>query len=180
MGQIIPRSMLLPQTVTAKLKTLGDDLKALAAKETNTSPAEWYVRDALPKTDFEFNTEKWLNQTLMVIDTFTKDWSIQLPDNKYVVFYGVILHELNPTIYGVQFKQGKTGATAIDAIQFQKLKEEDNLIGFFDKITYRKKKWVYVEYIADAATAQYAEEVELLCLVAEMYGELVSSPDRMA
>ncbi len=180
MGQTIPRSLLTQTQITAKLKSMEDELKNLAARETNTSPSDWVVRDALPKTDFSFNTEKWLNQTaIAVADTFQKDWSKELPDNKYVAFYGVVLHADNPTIYGAKFKVGSTGATTLDVIQFQKLKEEDNLIGYFDRVLYKKKATVYVELIADALTAQYGEEIELLCMVCEKFGEVVSTPERL-
>jgi len=180
-GQIIPRSMLLPQEVTAKIRALGNELKALAAKETNTSVNEWVVRDILPKTDLGFNTEKWLNQTAFATaDTWQKDWDKELDSNTYVVFYGVELHALNPTIYGIKFKVGSTGATTIDTIQFQKLKLEEVPIGYFDRIIYRKKKHIYVELIADDTTAQYGEEFEILGMLCEPYGEVVSGPDRVA
>ena len=171
--------MLAPTEVTAKLRSLKDELVAMAADETKSNPAEWIVRDALPKTDFGFNTEKWLNQTAFAAaDTWQKDWSKELDDEVYACFYGVVLHALNPTIYGVRFRLGADGVTTIDTIQFQKLKEEDNIIGMFDRIIYKKQKHIYIDLIADATTAQYGEEFEILCLIAEKYGEIVSGPKR--
>jgi hypothetical protein len=180
MGSIIPRSLLTQAQITTKLKAMADELIELAARETNTDPSNWIVRDALPKTDFDHNKEKWENQTVFAaINTFQKDWAKELPDNKYVAFYGVVLHADNPTIYGAKFKVGLTGATTIDVIQFQKVKEEENLIGYFDRILYKKKATIYIELIADALTAAYGEEFELLCMVCEKYGEVVSTPERM-
>jgi len=179
-GQIIPRSMLSPTEVTAKIRALANELKTLAAKETNTSVDEWLVRDILPKTDLGFNTEKWLNQhAFSAADTWEKDWDRELDDNTYVCFYGVALHALNPTIYGIKFKAGSNGATTIDTIQFQKLKMEEVPIGLFDRIIYRKEKHIYVELIADTTTPQYAEEFEILGMLAEPYGEIVSGPTRV-
>lgn len=180
MGSIVPRTILEKTQITAKLKAIAGELIALAAKETNTDPSNWVVRDALPATDFGHNKEFWQNQTaIAAVNAWQKDWSQQLPDNKYVAFYGVILHADSPTIYGVKFKVGATGATAIDVIQFEKLTEEDNYIGYFDRILYKKRATIYIELIANALTAQYGEEFELLCLVCEKYGEVVSTAERM-
>ena len=177
MGQIIPRSMLLPQAVTAKLSSLKAELIALAAKETNTSPASWVVRDTLPATDLQYNSERWVNQHLFTAtDTFELDKASLIPVDKYWMAYGVINHTLNPTIYGIKFKQGALGATTIDTIHFRKLVEEDNVIGFFDRIIFRPQKRPYIELIADALTAQYAEEFEILSMTCEQYGDVISGP----
>jgi len=179
-GNIIPRSLLTSVQITSKVKALKDEIIALAAKETNTDPSEWVVRDALPATDFGFNSERWVNQTVFAaINTWQKDWDQEVDDDTYVVFYGVVLHAINPTIYGVRFKVGSAGGTTIDTIHMQKLKAEENVIGLFDRIIYRKEKHIYIELIADALTAQYGEEFELLCLVCEKYGEIVSTPKRV-
>jgi len=176
MGQIIPRSMLLPQAVTTKLTSLKNELITLAAKETSTSPSEWVVRDTLPETDLGFDSEQWLNQTLMVPDAWTMDWNHQLPVNKFWMAYGIINHAMAPTIYGMKFKQGALGATTIDTIQFRKILEEDNVIGFFDRIIYRPQSTPYIELIANAATAALGEEFEILSMVCEKYGDIISGP----
>lgn len=178
MGHIIPRSLLTQVQMTSKLKTLADDLKKMAADETNSDEVDWVVRDALPLTDFGFNTQKWLNQTVQVANTWVNDWSQELEDDKYVAFYGIALHALNPTIYGTRFKLGAGGVTTIDTLHFQKLKLEEIPVGFFEKIIYTKEKTIYIDLIADAATAQYGEEFELLCLVCEKFGEVVSGAKR--
>ena len=180
MGNITPRSIVTDNQMLATIKSLKSEIIAMAAKETNSQPGDWVVRDALPLTDFGFNKEKWENQTVFAaINTWQRDWDHELDDDTYVVFYGVILHDLNPTVYGVRFKVGSGGSTTIDTMHFQKLKEEDNVIGLFDKIIYKKEKHIYIELIADALTAQYGEEIELLCLVCEKYGEIVSGAQRV-
>lgn len=178
MGQIIPRSMLVPKEVTAKLVSLKNELIALAASETKTDQSEWVTRDILPLTDLTFATEQWVNQHLFIAaNAFERDWPLfTLPVNKYLMLYGVICHAGNPTIYGIKFKQGATGATTIDTIHFRKILEEDNVIGFFDRIIYRAQTRPFVEYIADAITAQFAEEFEVLGMVCEKYGDVVSGP----
>jgi len=169
--------MLLPQAVTAKLTALKNELIALAAKETKTNLSEWVVRDTLPLTDLQYNSERWVNQhAFAIINTFELDKASLIPVDKFVMYYGLINHALNPTIYGLKFKQGATGATTIDTIHFRKLLEEDNVIGFFDRIIYRSQTRPYVELIADALTAQYAEEFELLAMTCEKYGDVVSGP----
>lgn len=169
--------MLLPKDVTMKLTSLKNELIQLAAKETKTNPSEWVVRDTLPATDLQYNSERWVNQhAFAVINTWELDKASLIPVDKYVMFYGVVCHALAPTIYGIKFKQGATGATTIDTIQFRKLLEEDNVIGYFDRIIYRSQSRPYIELIADALTAQYGEEFEILSMTCEKYGDVVSGP----
>ena len=180
MGHIIPRALFTGAQITSKIKGIAQELKILAAKQTSSRAEEWVVRDALPATDFGFNKEKWENQTAFaVINTWQVDWNQELDDDTYAAFYGIELHALNPTIYGARFKLGSSGTTTIDVLQFQKLKLEEIPIGFFDRILYTKQKHIYVELIADALTAQYGEEFELLCLICEKYGEIVSGPKKV-
>lgn len=180
MGQIVPRSLLEKMQVTTKLKTLEEEIIALAARETNTRPDEWVVRDALPATDFGFADERWVNQRATLLNAWQSDWvlpnynGVQLPVNKYAVFYGINQNPLNPTIYGIRFRQGRTGATTIDTIQFRKVLEEDNVIGFFDRIIYRPQSVIWIDLIANAVTAINTEEFEILTLICEKYGDVVS------
>lgn len=183
MGQIVPRSLLTQMQITTKLKSLEEEIIALAARETNTRPDEWVVRDALPLTDFGFVSEAWVNQRATLLNTFQADWvlaggytGVQLPVNKYAVFYGVNQNPANPTIYGIRFRQGRTGATTIDTIHFRKLLEEDNTIGFFDRIIYRPQSVIWIDLIANAVTAINTEEFEILTLICEKYGDVVSGP----
>jgi len=172
--------MLTQVQMTSKIKTLGDNLRAMAAKATNSEEAEWVVRDALPNMDFGFTDNRWVNQTAFAAaNTWQNDWSNELEDDKYVSFYGVILHALNPSIYGARFKLGAGGVTTIDTLHFQKLKLEEVPIGFFEEIIYTKEKTIYIDLIADDTTAIRAEEFELLCLVCEKYGEVVSGAKRV-
>lgn len=166
--------------VTSKLKSLQDELKNLAAKQTKSDPADWVVRDALPNTDFGFTDDRWVNQTAFAAtNTWQVDWTQELDDETYACFYGVELHALNPTIYGARFRLGAGGVTTIDTIHFQKLKLEEVPIGLFDRIIYTKQKHIYIDLIADALTAIRSEEFELLCMIAEKYGEIVSGPTRV-
>ncbi len=177
MGQIVPRSLLTQVQITTKLKSLEEEIIAMAARETNTRQDEWVVRDALPQTDFGFTDERWVNQTLFAAqNTFQRDWFAALPVNKYAVFYGINQNPLNPTIYGMRFRQGATGATTLDTIHFRKVLEEDNVIGFFDRIIYRPQSVIWIDLIANALTAARAEEFEILTLICEKYGDVVSGP----
>jgi len=176
---MIPRSQLVSGVFKAKFDELAAEVKALAARETNTSPDDWVVRPALPSVDFDHNKDKWENQTAFgSANAFQKDWKKELPQNKYVVFYGVVLHADSPTIYAAKFKLGTNGATTLAVEHFEALKEEDNRIAVFDRVLYKQKSYIYIELEADATTAQYGEEFELLCLVCEKVGETVSVLDR--
>jgi len=167
--------MLTQSQITSKLMSMQNELIAMAAKATNTSPSEWVCRDALPLTDFNFNSERWVNQTLFAaLNTFQRDWLFQLPIDKYVAFYGVVQNPVNPTIYGIRFRQGNAGATTIDTIHFRKILEEDNVIGYFDRIIYRAQSTIWIDLIADALTPAFSEEFEILAIVCEKYGNVVS------
>jgi len=177
MGHIVPRALLTQTQVTTKLKSLEEEVIALAARETNTKAEEWVVRDALPLTDFGFADERWVNQTLFAaVNTFQRDWFAALPVNKYAVFYGINQNPVNPSIYGMRFRQGATGATTLDTIHFRKILEEDNVIGFFDRIIFRPQSTIWIDLIANALTAALAEEFEILALICEKYGDVVSGP----
>jgi len=182
-GQIIARSLLTQMQITTKLKSLEEEIIALAARETNTRQDEWVVRDALPNTDFGFVDERWVNQRATLANAFQSDWvlalgytGVLLPVNKYAVFYGVVQQAINPTIYGMRFRQGRTGATTLDTIHFRKILEEDNTIGFFDRIIYRPQSVIFIDLIANAVTAINTEEFEILTLICEKYGDVVSGP----
>lgn len=184
MGQIIARSLLTQMQITTKLKSLDEEIIALAARETNTRPDEWVVRDALPLTDFGFVDERWVNQrAFAAANAWQSDWvaapapawtGFQLPVNKYAVFYGILQQPVNPSIYGIRFRQGRTGATTIDTIHFRKIVEEDQNIGFFDRIIYRPQSVIWIDLIANFATAINAEEFEILTKICEKYGDVVS------
>ncbi len=177
MGQITPRSLLEKTQITQRLSTLSAELKTIASNETKTDQSEWVVRDILPSTDLGFNTDRWVNQHVFIApNTFEQDWTRQLPVDKYVSFYGVINHTVTPTIYGIKFRQGLQGSTTIDTIQFRKLLVEDNVIGYFDRIIYRAQSVINVMLEADAATAQYGEEFEILGMWCEKYGDVISGP----
>jgi hypothetical protein len=177
MGQIIPRYLLEKTAVTARLNKLEDELRTLAAHETNTSPEEWVVRDALPATDFGHTDERWVNQhAFAVANAWEMDWRAQLAVNRYAMFYGINQNVVNPSIYGIRFRQGFNGATTLDSIHFRKLLEEDNVIGYFDRLIYRPQAWIFVDLIANALTAIRAEEFEILTMICEKYGDIVSGP----
>jgi hypothetical protein len=179
MGQIVPRSILTQAQITTKLTSLADEVLALAAYETNTKKEEWVVRDILPLEDLSYFDERWVNQHLFtVVNVFEQDLvpAVALPVDKYLVFYGVVQNPVNPTIYGICFRQGIPGRTTIDTIQFRKLLEEQVVVGYFDRIIYRPQSVPNIQLIANALTAQYAEEFEILGMCCEKYGNIVSGP----
>lgn len=179
MGQIIPRSILTQTQITSKLNALSEEIVTMASKETCTSKDEWVTRDILPLEDMGYLDERWVNQHLFVAaNAFEQDLvpAVALPVDKYLVFYGIMQNPLNPTIYGIAFRQGLPGRTTIDTIHFRKLVEEEVVVGYFDRIVYRPQTIPNIQLIATALTAQYAEEFEILGLCCEKYGNIVSGP----
>lgn len=149
---------------------------AFATKETGKAASEFVIRDGMALQDFSFASEKWCNQTAQVAVTWTKDWSKELPKTKFVAFYGIGNNDDDPTIIGTKFKVGTNGQTTRDVVMHGKMMLEEVLKAYFEPILYKGTETIYVEHYTKSAStiAQYAEEIELFCLVAEPYGEVIS------
>ncbi|MEM2849058.1 MAG: hypothetical protein QXI36_02140, partial [Candidatus Bathyarchaeia archaeon] len=128
-----------------------------------------------PKDDFDFNGVEWQNQTAIAnADTWTKDWSKELPKTKFVAFYGFVNHSDNPKIIGTKFKEGSTGQTTRDVVMHGRMRVEDVPKCFFEPVIYKGGETVYVEHYAISSLAGGDEELEFLALVCEPYGAVIS------
>lgn len=147
-----------------------------ATKETGKAASEFVVRDAMAYQDFSFTTEKWDNQTALTTVAWTKDWSKELPKTKFVAFYGVGNHNDSPTIIGTKFKVGTNGQTTRDVVMHGKMLLEEVVKAYFAPILYKGTETIYVEHYTKSASnvTIHTEEIELFCLVAEPYGEVIS------
>ena len=175
--------MTLPEVLRLKSK-LATELKNELAKELKRSPNEIVVRDVMAEQDLGLDSEKWDNELAggLPATAWTKDWSKGLPKTKKIGFYGIVNHTDDPHVIGAQFCVGAAGGTIRDTVMFGRAKMEDVVKCFFDPIKYKPGETIYMKLYNESAStiAEGAELLEFLALVAEPYGEVVSTalPDK--
>ena len=132
MGFLIPDNEISKVDLKALRAEIVEKLLDMAVKETGRARSEFVVRDAFPKDDFGFSGCEWENQAdIDAADTWESDWTKELPDNKFVCFYGIVYHMLDtlpgaadiegPVIKGVSYRVGATGGTVREQIHLQQL-----------------------------------------------------------
>lgn len=167
---------------TTQIIAIKDEVKRklidFATKETGKSASEFCVRDGMAHQDFGLGTEKWDNESTLTHGAWTKDWSKELPKTKFVAFYGVVNHSDNPQVIGTKFKVGSNGQTTRDVVMYGRMYVEDVPKCFFAPIIYKGGETIYVEHYNQSGSDLSAgdELLELLVLVAEPYGEVISEP----
>lgn len=175
--------MSLAEVMSLKSR-LAVELKNELAKELKRSPDEIVVRDVMAKQDLGLDSEKWDNElsTGLGATAWTKDWSKELPKTKKIGFYGIVNHTDDPQVIGARFKVGAAGGTIRDTVMFGRTKMEEVVKCFFDPIKYKPGETIYMElYNSSGSTIAEGDElIEFLALVAEPYGEVVSTalPDK--
>lgn len=165
---------------TTQIISLRDDVKRklidFAVKETGKKIEDFVVRDIMAKQDLGFANEKWCNQTALVTVDWTKDFSKELPKTKFASFYGLVSHADSPYIIGTKYKVGLNGQTTRDVIMHGRMRAEDVVKCYHDAVLYKGTETIFVEHYNENSSniAQYGEALELLGLVAEPYGEVIS------
>lgn len=174
------RVMVARELSTSQLISMRDDVKAkllaFAVKETGKNASEFVIRDVLPSTDLGFNSEKWCNQAAHTLSTWAVDFYKELPKTKFVAFYGAVNLSDTPYIILVKFQIGANGQTVKDIISLSRMRAEEAVKCYFEPILYKGAETIYVSMYTDTTIAQYGEALELLALVAEPYGEVISAP----
>ena len=194
-GFLIPDNEMSKADLKALREEIANNLLDVASRETSRPRSEFVVRDAFPKTDFDFNGCEWQNQTATVADTWTKDWYKELPKQKFVAFYGIIDRSVATKpgsaaaegygIQGISYRVGANGATTREQVHLQSAQREFYLtsgrsravVAYHKPVYYKGAETIYVAHIANATVAQYAAQLELLCMVCEPYGEVISGPN---
>jgi len=194
-GFLIPDSEMSKADLKKLRAEIANNLLDMAARETHRPRNEFIVRDAFPKEDFGFDGCEWENQAaITAADTWTKDWSKELPKQKFVAFYGLVYHMLKTLpgaavaegypYLGVSYKLGATGATTREQVHLQQAFRDFIIAGGSSKfpvayhkpVYYKGAETIYVSLIANATVTALAEDLELLCMVCEPYGEVISGP----
>jgi hypothetical protein len=200
MGFLIPDSEISREQLKALKAEVVNHLLDLAVKETKQPRESFVVRDIFPKTDLGFVAEVFQNQTAITeVDTWTKDWAgvnltgtSPLPKNKFVAFYGVIVHEQAAKAgsnaaegfeyYGISYQLGSGAGSVLEQVHLQNLYREYILsdesskvaVGYHTPVYYKGQETPYVSLIANAAVTINTVEIELLGMVCEQYGDQVS------
>jgi hypothetical protein len=197
LGLLIPEFEINLSEIKALQNEVIQNLLRIASKETGRPMSEFVVRDCFPKDDFGFTGCEWENQTaISAADTWTQDFTKTLPNDKFVCFYGVNYHK-QATLpgtgaaegypyYGVAYKVGSAGGTVREKVHLQSAFVEyitGNMPSrspkaFHKPVYYRGSETIRVDLIANATVTQYAENLELLCLVCEPFGNVISGARR--
>lgn len=199
MGFLIPDFNMSVAELKALKAEVKANLLARAAQQTGRPMSEFVVRDIFPKDDFSFNGCEWQNQTaITVADTWTKDWSKELPKSKFAGLYGVIHHAVavKPNagaaegyVYsGVKYQLGAAGNTVKEQVHLQSMGRNFYLtsgitkvpVGLHKPLYYDGSDTIYASLISNATISQYAEELELLGMVCEPWGEVISGDNERA
>lgn len=178
MGRILTARELSTAQIISIRGDVRSQLLAFAVKETGKDPSEFVVRDIMAYQDLSFASEKWCNQTALVTVAWTKDFTKELPKTKFMAFYGLISHTDNPYIIGTKYKVGVNGQTTRDVIMHGRMRAEEVVKCYHDALLYKGGETIYVEHYNENSSniTQYAEALEIMGLVAEPYGEVISAP----
>jgi len=192
------RIMTARELSTAQIVAIRDEVKrkliAYAVKETGKSADEFYVRDAMALQDFGLGSEKWDNESTLTTVAWTKDWSKELPKTQFVAFYGVDypVGDATPAAWkymGVSYRLGVNGATTLKQLHLQKCQRTGvtegatatdveaqikSARGYHRPVYYKGTDTIYVSLVANAAVTALYEKTQLLGLIAEPYGAVIS------
>jgi len=197
MGFLIPREEISVDEIKALKEEVVANLLKRAVAQTGRPVTDFIVRDIFPKDDFDFNGCEWQNQSqLNSADTWEIDWYKELPDSKFVAFFGIQDHVMQAVpgsgvaeggpFFGVSYRVGTNGATTREQIHLQNMQRWSyltsgrgkNPVGFHKPVYYDGKETISAYLIGNAGVAQYAEQLELLGMVCEPIGNVISSVDK--
>lgn len=180
MGRVkMARELSTTQIIAVKEEVVRK-LLAYAVKETGKKESEFCVRDAMASNDLGLDSEKWDNELAggLTSVTWTKDWSKELPKNKFIAFYGFVNHTEDIQVIGTKFKVGANGQTTREVVMHGRMKMEDSPKCFFEPVIYKGQETIYVEHYNQSGStiAEGDELLEFLALVAEPWGDMISKP----
>jgi hypothetical protein len=163
---IIPSQELkLEDKIEARKHAL--DLLTSMIKARGKDPAQYVVRDILPKTDLGLAAEEWKI-------TFTKayEWerkvNIKLEQDKFIVFYGYQNNSAVPKTLAVKFF---VDVKPIEVIQVENLYTYDEPIGFFTPLGWMENETLGIDFYGNSAGDDYPV---LRGFVAELKNKTIS------
>ena len=198
MGFLIPDCEMTKADIKTLRSEVINELLNRAAAGMKKPKTDLVVRDIFPKEDFSdstpaWNGVEWENQTaITAANTWTQDFTKVLGDTKFVGFYGVLSHEAaskagggvaeGHSIYGVKYRVGSAGGTTREAVHLQAAERDFYAtsgktrvpIGYHKPVYYDGKETINVQLISNATPGARAVQNELLGLMCEPLGEVIS------
>jgi len=129
-------------------------------------PKDYVTRDLLPVEDFGLSSENWLftyNAT-----GYNSIINITLPDDKFIVIYGVELQSPNPITGAVKFFRN---VDPLFVAQLSKAYTYETPVLFFNPIVWPQNQILQIQAYANATGTDY---VVFRGIVAEPCGKVIS------
>ena len=129
-------------------------------------PKDYVTRDLLPVEDFGLSSENWLftyNAT-----GYNSIINITLPDDKFIVIYGVELQSPNPITGAVKFFRN---VDPLFVAQLSKAYTYETPVLFFNPIVFPQNQVLQIQAYANATGTDY---VVFRGIVAEPCGKVIS------
>ena len=145
-------------------------MTAIQAKGKN--PADYIIRDVLPKDDLGMSDNKW-EETLDTAGAWNTVINHTLGDDEFIVIFGVGNNNDNPVATAMKIFRG---ATPIYLVELEKLYVKQEPEGYFtNPLVFRESDKLVVQlYLPSGVTTPANEKVFLLALKAEPKGEVVT------
>jgi hypothetical protein len=138
----------------------AQNLLVEAIRARGKRPEEYVVRDILPKTDLGLANEEWKISYTSAYTWETKI-NLTLPEDKFIVFYGVAVNSAAPKTTAIKFYKD---VTPIEVVEVEKLYVYDEPIGFFTPLAWSESETLRVDFYGNATGDDY---IVLLGFVAE-------------
>jgi len=170
MVYVVPLAELeLKDVIQARREAANLLTEAIRARGKN--PADYVIRDILPKTDLGLANEEW-KISYTAAYTWESKVSFTVPEDKFVVFYGIALNSkaLGETPKTLALKFYKD-VMPIEVIQVENLYAHEVPVGFFTPLVWRESEGLKIEFYGREAGDDY---VMLRGLVAELRKKTVA------
>jgi hypothetical protein len=122
-----------------------------AIRARGKNPDAYVVRDILPKTDLGLTNEEWKISYTTAYAWETKI-NITLPEDKFIVFYGVHLNSAVPKTLAIKFYKD---VNPIEVIQLENLFTFDEPIGFYGPFVWGEAETLRVDFYGNATGDDY-------------------------
>ena len=114
-------------------------------------PGAYVIRDILPKTDLGLANEEW-SITYTSAYTWEAKIDFELPEDKFVVFYGYQNNSGNPLTLALKFYKD---VVPIEVIQVENLYTYNEPIGFFTPLAWSESERLKIEFYGRASGSDY-------------------------
>ena len=122
-----------------------------AIKSRGKNPDAYVVRDILPKTDLGLANEEW-----KITYTTAYSWqtviSQTMPEDKFIVLYGVQLNSPVPKTLAIKFYKD---VNPVEVIEVENLFTYQEPIGFFSPLVWSESETIRVDFYGNATGDDY-------------------------